>query len=318
MKKVLAVCLNPALDREFIIDKFELDQLNIVPNEKNKMTPGGKGVNVAVILSKYNVPSIVTGFIGGYIGNVLISELRKIGSLISTSFVNINDETRENIVIADRVNHTLTEINSEGPTIDKQSMEVFLKRYEVLVQQVKTVVISGSLPKGVSNEVYGELTKVAKKYNKIVFWEARDEIIRESIKVAFPDVLKYDMRRSEKILGNILNTEKEYIEATKEFIKRGAKLVITSYKTIFDFVGTEDGVWKFMPKMEIDHSYLLGSGDNFVASMVLAQLEGKCCIDMARYGYAAAVAKTSHIGKEPPTRQQIEEYLNLIVSERVE
>lgn len=318
MKKVLAVCLNPALDREFVIEKFELNRLNIVPNEKNKMTPGGKGVNVAVILSKYNIPSIVTGFIGGYVGHVLISELRKIGLLISTSFVNIDGETRENIAIADIVNHTLTEINSEGPIVDSKSIDAFLKRYEVLVQQVETVVISGSLPRGVPNEMYGELTKIAKKYNKIVFWEARDEIIKESIKIAFPDVLKYDMRRSEKILGNILNTEKEYIEITKEFIKRGASLVITSYKTVFDFVGTADGVWKFSPKVEIDHSYLLGSGDSFVAGMVLAQLEGKCCIDMARYGYAAAVAKTSHIGKEPPTKQQIEEYLNLIVSERVE
>ncbi|MFN6991622.1 MAG: 1-phosphofructokinase family hexose kinase, partial [Fervidobacterium sp.] len=280
--------------------------------------PGGKGVNVAVILSKYNIPSIVTGFIGGYVGHVLISELRKASSLISTSFVNIDGETRENIAIADTFNHTLTEINSEGPSVDSRAIDAFLKRYEVLVQQVKTVVISGSIPSGVSKDIYGGLTKIAKKYNKIVFWEARDEIIMESIKIAFPDVLKYDMRRSEKILGNILNTEKEYIEITKEFVKRGASLVITSYKTVFDFVGTVDGVWKFSPKVEIDHSYLLGSGDNFVAGMVLAQLEGKCCIDMARYGYAAAVAKTSYLGKEPPTKQQIDEYFNLIVSERVE
>jgi len=318
MKSVLAVCLNPALDREFVIDNFKIDKLNIVPNEKNRMTPGGKGVNVAVILSKYNIPSIVTGFIGGYVGNVLLSELRKIDSLISTSFVHISDETRENIAIADTINHTLTEINSEGPVVDSHSIEAFLKRYEVLVQQVKTVVISGSVPRGVPNSIYGELTKIAKKYNKTVFWEARDEIILESVKIAFPDVLKYDMRRSEKILGNILNTEKEYIEATKEFIKKGARLVILSYKTVFDFVGTADGVWKFSPKVDIDHSYLLGSGDTFVAAMIMAHLEGKCCIDMARYGYAAAVAKTSYMGKEPPSRQQIEEYLNLISSERVE
>ncbi|MEN3042071.1 MAG: PfkB family carbohydrate kinase [Fervidobacterium sp.] len=318
MRKVLAVCLNPALDREFIIENFSIDKLNIVSNEKNKMTPGGKGVNVAVILSKYSIPSIVTGFVGGYVGNVLISELRKIDSLISTSFVHINDETRENIAIADTVNHTLTEINSEGPYVDIYSMEAFLRRYEVLLKQVSVVVISGSVPRGVSNSIYGELTKIAKKYNKKVFWEARDEIIIDSIKIAFPDVLKYDMRRSEKILGNILHTEDEYIKATKEFIKSGAKLVIVSYKTIFDFVGTVDGVWKFSPKVDIDHSYLLGTGDTFVAAMVLAQLDGKCCLDMARYGYAAAVAKTSYIGKEPPSRQQIEKYLELISSERVE
>lgn len=318
MKKVLAVCLNPALDREFVIDNFTLDKLNIVPNEKNKMTPGGKGVNVAVILSKYAIPSIVTGFVGGYVGNVLLSELKKAGKMITTSFVHINDETRENIAIADTINHTLTEINSEGPIVDSSSIESFIRRYEVLVQQVSAVVISGSVPRGVPNSIYGELTKIAKKYKKTVFWEARDEIINESIKISFPDVLKYDMRRSEKILENILNTEKEYIEMTKEFIKRGAKLVILSYKTIFDFVGTADGVWKFSPKTDIDHSYLLGSGDIFVAGMVIAHFEDKCCIDMARYGYAAAVAKTTYMGKEPPSRNEIERFLSLINSERVE
>ncbi|WP_448377251.1 1-phosphofructokinase family hexose kinase [Fervidobacterium sp.] len=315
---VLAVCLNPALDREFVIDNFSLDKLNVVPNEKNIMTPGGKGVNVAVILSKYGIKTVTVGFLGGHIGNVLLAELRKTSPLISTSFLRISSETRENIAIADTVNHTLTEINSEGPTVSEEDIKNFMKRYEVLVQKVKTVVISGSIPKGVPNSIYGELTKIAKKYHKTVFWEARDEIISESIKIAFPDVLKYDMRRSEKILGKFLSSEQEYIQAAKDFIKQGANLVILSYKTIYDFVATADGVWKFAPNVEINHSYLLGSGDNFVAAMVYAQLNGKCCIDMARYGYAAGVAKASYMGKEPPSLKQIEEYLGNITIERVE
>ncbi|AMW32766.1 PfkB family carbohydrate kinase [Fervidobacterium islandicum] len=316
--EVLTVCLNPALDREFVVDNFKIDKLNIVPNEKNKMSPGGKGVNVAVILSNYGVKSVVTGFLGGYVGNVLLSELRKKSSLITTSFMRINDETRENIAIVDTVNHTLTEINSEGPRVNEEDIKKFIKRFEVLVQKVKVVVISGSVPKGVPNNIYGELTKIAKKYNKTVFWEARDEIITESIKIAYPDVLKYDMRRSEKVLGNILNTEQEYTQAAKEFVKQGVKLTILSYKTVYDFVANEDGVWKFSPKIQIDHSYLLGSGDTFVAAMVYANLKNKCCIDMARYGYAAAVAKTSYLGKEPPSVEQIEEFLGHITTERVE
>jgi len=115
-----------------------------------------------------------------------------------------------------------------------------------------------------------------------------------------------------------LTSEQEYVQAAKDFIKQGASLVILSYKTIHDFIATADGVWKFSPKIEIDHSYLLGSGDNFVAAMVYAQLNGNCCIDMARYGYAAAVANASYIGKEPPTLSQIEEYLGNIITERVE
>lgn len=316
--KVLAVCLNPALDREFVIEGFTLNKLNIVPNELNRMTPGGKGVNVAVILSKYNVPTILTGFVGGYVGNVLVSELRKVGPLLTTSFVHIRDETRENIAIEDTLNHTLTEINSEGPFISREAYELFLKRFEVLVQKVKAVVISGSVPRGVPLSSYGELTSIAKKYGKTVFWEARDEIITESIKIAFPDVIKYDMRRSEKILGSYLEHEDEYVSAAKEFIKRGAKLVILSYRTIFDFVATAEGVWKFSPKFEIDHSFLLGAGDTFVSAMILSHLEGKCCLDMARYGYAAAVAKTKYLGKEPPKREDIDKTLELIMVERVE
>ncbi|HPV62687.1 MAG TPA: ribokinase, partial [Fervidobacterium sp.] len=125
-------------------------------------------------------------------------------------------------------------------------------------------------------------------------------------------------RQSENILGKSLSNEEEYISAARDFIKNGAKLVILSYKTIYNFVGTADGVWKFSPKVEIDHSRLLGSGDTFVAGMILAQLDGKCCLDMARYGYAAAVAKTAYMGKEPPSRIQIGEYTNNILSERVD
>lgn len=316
--RVLAVCLNPALDREFVVENFSVNKFNLVPNAKSRMSPGGKGVNVAIILSRYNVPSIVTGFIGGYVGNVLLAELRKVGKLVTTSFLHIRDETRENIAVEDVVNHTLTEINSEGPFVPAQQYEAFLRRFEVLVQKVCCVVISGSVPRGVPNSAYGELTKIAKRYGKVVFWEARDEIIVESMALAVPDVLKYDMRRSERILGRTLEDEAEYVGASKEFVKRDVKLVVLSYKKVFDFAATVDGVWKFSPGVEIDQSYLLGAGDTFVAAMVLAYLEGKCCLDLARFGYAAAVAKAMYLGKEPPSRAQIERAIGNIVVERVE
>ena len=69
---ILTVTLNPALDREIFIDDFQVNRLYRLRDlTRTQMTPGGKGINVSIALSKLGVPSIATGFVGGHMGRKL-------------------------------------------------------------------------------------------------------------------------------------------------------------------------------------------------------------------------------------------------------
>ncbi|MDK2840217.1 MAG: 1-phosphofructokinase [Thermosipho sp. (in: thermotogales)] len=315
---ILTVCMNPALDREFYISDFTVDKLHRLNPENSRMTPGGKAINVAVDLATFGVKTIVTGFIGGYLGEVVLSELRKTSNLITTNFVHIKEEIRENIAIIDEKNHTLTEINSSGPVIPIDDLQHFMRRFSIMVPNVSLIVISGSVPGGVPNSIYGELTRIARKSNKIVFWEAKDEIVSESLKISAPLILRPDFRREKRLFGNALNSEQDYIDAGKEAIRYGVKMAVLSYKIDYDIVVTEDGVWFIKPLVPIEHSHLLGTGDTYMAAMVHKYLKTNDLIEIAKYGYAAALAKTWYKRKVPPKLSDIEKAMDKFKIERVE
>ncbi len=315
---VLAVCLNPALDKQFFVEDFSINKLHILSNTDVETTPGGKGINVAVILATYGIRSIVTGFLGGFTGQIILSKLRNYRDLITTNFVLIEDETRENIAIADPENHTLTELNSTGPSITEEDLDYFLSRFEVLVQKADIVVMSGSVPKNTPHDIYGTLTKIARKYGKKVIWEVREEFIVEGLKVAVPDIVKIDARFSEKLYYMDFSNEKEYIDSLKKIYNQGLEMLITSYKTVNNIIITKEGIWKLSPKVNIEMANLLGTGDTFVAGLVYALSLGKCCIEMGKFGYAAAVAKTWHSRKESPTLEEIQKSLEMINVERID
>ncbi|MCD6450547.1 MAG: 1-phosphofructokinase family hexose kinase, partial [Thermotogaceae bacterium] len=67
--KVLTVTFNPALDREIILDNFQVNKLHRIPSLNHmELSPGGKGINVSLALANFGVPSVTMGFLGGYIG----------------------------------------------------------------------------------------------------------------------------------------------------------------------------------------------------------------------------------------------------------
>jgi 1-phosphofructokinase len=119
---LLALTLNPSLDREFVIENFDSGNLFRINNPSNSdMEAGGKGINVSLMISDLGVSSINMGFLGGFIGNVIQSKLSIVKN-ITTNFIYCTEETRENIEIIDPLKNTITEINSMGPFINLLSL----------------------------------------------------------------------------------------------------------------------------------------------------------------------------------------------------
>ncbi|MGB9820415.1 MAG: 1-phosphofructokinase family hexose kinase [Pseudothermotoga sp.] len=318
--KVITVTLNPALDREFIVEDFRVNELHRVAHYKDiMMSPGGKGINVSIALAKLRVQSVAIGILGGYIGRVLLAELNKISPLISTSFVHIDQETRENISVVDPKNHTLTEVNSPGPIVEKHALDVLLKRYEIFLSRAEIVVLSGSLPPNLKGDFYGTLAKIAKQREKRVFMEITDEYIKPALEIQVPDVIKPDVREKNVVLERELVTLDDYIEAATELVKMGCKMSVISYQVKSDVVATNEGVWLITTPGDVEISNLLGAGDAYVAAMAYKMLSSpkNDLLETAKFGYAAALAKTRKLPKEMPDYDEIVNHLQSCQIERL-
>ncbi|HOO74318.1 MAG: 1-phosphofructokinase family hexose kinase [Thermotogae bacterium] len=295
---ILCVTLNPSLDREIVIEKFDTGELYRINNPSNSvMEPGGKGINVALMLSTLGVKSITMGFLGGFIGKVIQSKLASIHE-ITTNFVYTNEETRENIEIIDTKQNKITEINSMGPFVSEDDYSHFIKRYQSTMSLTDHVVISGSIPPGVPIHAYSDFFRQALDKNKFTYMEAIGPHFDEAIKNSCPMVVRPDLRKSRRVLGTNIETLDDYIYVSRKIIEHGAKLVVMSYNIVADIVTTAEGSWMFTATNEIDRSHLFGSGDAYMAGIVYyMQKNSPDFFEAAKFGMATAISSTRYIGK---------------------
>lgn len=156
---LLTVTLNPSVDISYKIDSFLLDDVNRVENVSK--TAGGKGLNVTRVAHLLGVDTLATGMIGGTIGMYITEELNKQG--INHEFFQINQESRNCIAILH--DGKQTEILESGPHLTTNEGERFLEHLTNILkkQPISVLSISGSLPKGLTADVYEKIIALANK-----------------------------------------------------------------------------------------------------------------------------------------------------------
>lgn len=74
---IYTVTLNPALDYIVSVPKFQMGKTNRA--EEEKLFPGGKGINVSIVLKNLGVESTALGFVSGFVGLEICRKLEAQG-----------------------------------------------------------------------------------------------------------------------------------------------------------------------------------------------------------------------------------------------
>ena len=160
---IYTITFNPALDYKIQIKNFQPGEIN--RSEEGHILPGGKGINVSIVLKTLGLDSTAFGFIAGFVGEEIERRVKEYG--VKTDFIKIeNNISRINVKIAEENKETA--INGKGPFIDKSYIELLYKRIEK-IKNGDTLVLSGSVPKGIESDIYQNICqKIEKKDVKIV------------------------------------------------------------------------------------------------------------------------------------------------------
>lgn len=65
---IYTITFNPALDYIMTIDSLEVGSVNRSKTEK--ILPGGKGINVSMVLTNMGVENTALGFVAGFTGKI--------------------------------------------------------------------------------------------------------------------------------------------------------------------------------------------------------------------------------------------------------
>ena len=84
---IYTVTFNPSLDYIVSMNGFELGRTNRTTGEQ--MFPGGKGINVSIVLGNLGIENTALGFTAGFTGEQIEREVQKIG--LRTDFIHIEE-----------------------------------------------------------------------------------------------------------------------------------------------------------------------------------------------------------------------------------
>jgi tagatose 6-phosphate kinase len=263
---------------------------------------GGKGVNVSRVLQTLGTESVATGFLGGHTG--LEVRERLIAEGIRDAFVTVEGESRLCLKILDTKARTQTEVNEAGPVVTTEEQGAFRERFGLLMNDVSTVALCGSLPPGVPPEFISDLVKLAKDRGVRTVVDTSGEALRLALEEA-PDIIKPNAFEVSELLGREIETIGEAADAGREILRLGVHLVAITMGRCGAVIVDQSGAW-FATPPEVEFRSAVGSGDAFVAAMIHVLQDGRLPADALRYATAAGAANAASYGSGVVERHTVE------------
>ncbi len=262
---IYTVTLNPALDYIMHVEHFEKNRINKTSSEL--LLPGGKGINVSIVLHNLGMSSTALGFIAGFTGQEIRRKLQGLG--VTDDFIELPDgHSRINMKIC---SHEETELNGMGPIIDEVSL---LKLYTQLDRLVTgdVLVLAGSIPASLPDSIYQDIMKRVEAKGVMTIVDARKDLLENVLELR-PFLIKPNNFELAELFGlEELWDKQEVLRYAKKLQERGARNVLVSMAGAGAVLAAEDGNTYESPAPDGTVINSVGAGDSMVAGFLYGML----------------------------------------------
>ncbi len=257
---IYTVTFNPSLDYIVSVDSFETGKVNRTNTEL--LFPGGKGINVSMVLKNLGIETTALGFMAGFTGQEIVRLLSE--KDIPSAFITV-DKGISRINVKLRSDEE-TEINGMGPEIGKKDIKKLYSQLDKL-NDGDTLVLAGSIPAIMPESMYMDIMDYLKRKNLRIVVDATQNLLM-NVLVYHPFLIKPNNHELGEIFGVKLNTKDDVIPYAKKLQEKGAVNVLVSMAGEGALLVSETGkVYESRPpKGELKNS--VGAGDSMVAGFI--------------------------------------------------
>ena len=301
---IYTVTFNPSIDYIVRLEQFTPGEINRVNYEQ--ILPGGKGINVSIVLKNLGHDSTALGFLAGFTGVAMQQMLHTFG--VTDDFVRLDDGfSRINVKIrAERE----TEINGQGPVITQEAQRALFAKLDRLTRG-DTLVLAGSIPNTLPDDMYERIMEhLAGRGIRIVV-DATKNLLRRVLKYR-PFLIKPNNHELGEMFGIELKTDDDIIFHAKKLQEEGATNVLISMAGDGAILLTSEGVFyrSAAPKGTLVNS--VGAGDSMVAGFLAGFMESDGDYERAFY-MGVATGSASAFSENLATREEALALLKTIV-----
>lgn len=296
---IYTVTFNPSLDYIVSMEEFVPGQVN--RTETEIIFPGGKGINVSMVLKNMGIDSTALGFIAGFTGD----EIRKMVQITGCQekFIKLQRGwSRINLKLRAKEE---SEINGKGPEIHKDDMDE-LYRILSLLKSGDILVLAGSIPDSIPDTAYSDIMRRLQGRGVKVVVDATKELLMNVIEYK-PFLIKPNHHELGEIFKVVLKEKEEVLVYARKLKEMGAQNVLISMAgegaVLVDGDGNEH--ISGAPKGKVVNS--VGAGDSMVAGFLTGFIETGNYENAFKMGIAAGSA--SAFSEKLATRREVEDIL---------
>lgn len=293
---IYTVTLNPSLDYIAECKDFTLGATNRTSSEI--IYPGGKGINVSIVLSNLGDRTTALGFLAGFTGEHIDSLIKDMG--ISSRMIRLNEGmSRINLKLKSKEE---TELNGMGPKISIIDIAHLYQKLESITED-DILVLAGSIPPSVSEGLYSDIMeRLKEKKIKIVVDATKDLLMNVLDKKPF--LIKPNIHELGELFNVKLDSADEALTYALKLKEMGAVNVIISMGKDGAMMVDEYGKSYTMNSPEGKLVNSVGAGDSLVAGFLHKYLETGNYEEAFRYGVCTGSA--SAFSSALATKEEVE------------
>lgn len=293
---IYTVTLNPSLDYIAECKDFTLGTTNRTSSEI--IYPGGKGINVSIVLSNLGDRTTALGFLAGFTGEHIDSLIKDMG--ISSRMIRLNEGmSRINLKLKSKEE---TELNGMGPNISIIDIARLYQKLESITED-DILVLAGSIPPSVSEGLYSDIMeRLKEKKIKIVVDATKDLLMNVLDKKPF--LIKPNIHELGELFNVKLDSADEALPYALKLKEMGAVNVIISMGKDGAMMVDEYGKSYTMNSPEGKLVNSVGAGDSLVAGFLHKYLKTGNYEEAFRYGVCTGSA--SAFSSALATKEEVE------------
>ena len=254
-----AVTLNLALDVTYEVGELIVGASHRVAAVRQRA--GGKGVNVARVADVLGYPVLALGFAGGRTGEVVAADLDESG--LNSLLTPIRGETRRSVAVVDTSAGDATVFNEAGPRVSEDEWRALCDRMPW--SSLGVLACSGSLPPGLPDHAYAELTARARQHDVPAVVDTTGSALLAAAKTGA--VVRANASELRDAVGS------DVLDGSRQLVAMGARAAVITDGADGMVAVLGDRAWRALPVERVSGNPT-GAGDACTAVVAIAIAEG--------------------------------------------
>lgn len=262
---IYTVTFNPSLDYIVTVDDFKLGLTNRTTSEL--MLPGGKGINVSIVLGNLGIDNTALGFTAGFTGKEIVRRVEELG--VKSDFIPIEEGFS-------RINLKLksidgTEINGSGPVISQEKIDQLMEKLHALTSK-DILVLAGSIPSSMPDDMYSKIMAELQDTGAMIVVDATRDLLVNVLQY-HPFLVKPNNHELGEIFDVELKTREDVVPYARKLQDMGATNVLVSMAGEGAVLVAADGIVYASPAPTGTLINGVGAGDSMVAGFIAGWME---------------------------------------------